>query len=116
MSSRDRRSTTEKGLGWRHQQERKALLASLVPGTRCPRCGEPMWPRFQDLDLDHAVPRAHGGAHGPKRLAHASCNRRHGAELTNQAKAGVEYGTIRETADGLERWGPHGWSRVSRRW
>jgi 5-methylcytosine-specific restriction endonuclease McrA len=117
MTSKDPRTTTEKGLGWQHQQLRKALLAALVPGSRCPRCGEPMWPHFQDLDLDHAVPRVHGGGNGPRRLAHASCNRRHGAELTNQARAGVAYGTVRETASGsLERWGPHGWSPVSRRW
>ena len=65
------------------------LLAALVPGSRCPRCGEPMWPRYQALDLDHAVPRSQGGAAGPKRLAHASCNRRHGAELTNEARAAL---------------------------
>jgi hypothetical protein len=89
MSSKDPRTTTQRGLGWRHQQQRKALLASLVPGTRCPRCGEPMWPRVQDLDVDHVVPRSQGGAGGPVRLAHARCNRAHGAELARQAIASV---------------------------
>jgi 5-methylcytosine-specific restriction endonuclease McrA len=117
VSSRDPRTTTEKGLGYAHQRLRAALLAALVPGSRCPRCGEPMWARYQALDLDHAVPRSQGGAAGPSRLAHASCNRRHGAQLANQARAGAAYGTVRETADGrLERWSAYGWSPASKRW
>jgi hypothetical protein len=117
MSGKDRRTTTEKGLGYAHQRLRKALLSSLVPGSRCPRCGEAMLPHIQALDLDHAVPRSQGGAGGPSRLAHASCNRRHGAELANQARAEVPYGTVRATpAGGLERWGAQGWSPISKRW
>jgi 5-methylcytosine-specific restriction endonuclease McrA len=118
-NGKDPRTTTEKGLGWSHQRQRKALLASLVPGSRCPRCGEPMWPHVQDLDLDHVVPRSQGGAGGPSRLAHSACNRRHGGQLAQQARAAaaVPYGTMRETPDGrLERWGAYGWSPASQRW
>jgi hypothetical protein len=86
VTSRDPRTTTEKGLGYAHQRLRRTLLATLVPGSRCPRCGEPMWPRFQALDLDHAVPRSQGGAGGPSRLCHSTCNRRHGAQLVNEKR------------------------------
>jgi 5-methylcytosine-specific restriction endonuclease McrA len=81
MSS-DRRSTTAKGLGWAHQRARAAALAALVPGTPCPYCRRPMLPG-QALDLDHLIPRSRGGAGGPVRLAHASCNRRAGQQLSS---------------------------------
>lgn len=73
-------TTTERGLGWRHQQERAALLAKLIPGQPCPLCGYPMYHPEQRLDLDHHIPRALGGE-GPRRLVHARCNRRAGALL-----------------------------------
>lgn len=72
-------TTTERGLGWAHQQERQRALARLQPGAPCPLCGHPMHPR-QRLDLDHSVPRALGGR-GPRRLAHARCNRQAGQRL-----------------------------------
>ena len=36
-------TTTERGLGWRHQRDRPALLATLIPGQPCPRGGYPMY-------------------------------------------------------------------------
>ena len=83
-------TTTERGLGWSHQQERAAALAAFVPGAGCPLCGRPMW-RSQRLDLDHSVPRAFGGQ-GPRRLAHATCNRRAGAILGNQLRGAARRG------------------------
>ena len=64
-----------------HQEMRAALLSRLRPGAPCGRCGEPMWPQRQRLELDHVVPVTLGGAGGPKRLTHAWCNRRGGGEV-----------------------------------
>jgi hypothetical protein len=83
----DPTSTTAKGLGWSHQRAREAALRALHPGTPCPYCLLPMWPGVQDLDLDHLIPRSAGGAGGPVRLAHASCNRRHGQRLSRPQPA-----------------------------
>jgi hypothetical protein len=73
-------TTTERGLGWEHQQARALALAKLKPGTPCPYCSQGMY-RDQALDLDHQVPRVYGGAKGPRRLAHATCNRRDGQAI-----------------------------------
>lgn len=72
-------TTTRRGLGWAHQAERRRLLPAAY-GRPCPFCGQPML-RGQPLDLDHAVPRALGGDRGPRRIAHAACNRRAGSHL-----------------------------------
>lgn len=69
------------GLGHDHQRRRAWLLSRLRPGTPCGRCGEPMDPRRQRLELDHVIPRALGGHGGPVRITHAVCNRRDGGEL-----------------------------------
>lgn len=79
-------STTSRGLGWQHQQARAAALRALVPGTPCPFCGDPMFAE-QQLDYDHAVPRALGGHNGPRRLAHSSCNRKAGRLLQARMQA-----------------------------
>lgn len=68
--------TTAAGLGWEHQKLRARLLPYAY-GTLCPMCGRVML-RSQRLDLDHAIPRVHGGHNGPRRIVHASCNRRAG--------------------------------------
>lgn len=75
MTTRKRqRTTTQKGLGWDHQQNRKRLLKALVDGTPCEYCGRPMF-KTQELDADHELARNHGGRKA-NRLLHASCNRR----------------------------------------
>ncbi|VFA94761.1 Uncharacterised protein [Nocardia farcinica] len=72
-----RRTTTQKGLGWRHQQQRKRLLAQLRDGEPCWWCGLPMY-RVQALAADHSKARAHGGQHAD-RLLHDKCNKARGA-------------------------------------
>ena len=58
-----------------HPAIRAQLMAVLKPGTPCEqvvkgkRCGLPMWPGAQALDLGHDD---HGGYIG---MVHASCNR-----------------------------------------
>lgn len=61
-----------------HEQWRKSN--PLRDGTPCPRCGGPMY-RTQQLDVGHLIDAALGGAYGPKRWEHRSCNRRAGGQL-----------------------------------
>jgi hypothetical protein len=79
-----RLTTTQRGLGGDHQQDRKRQLAQLRDGDPCPRCGGPMF-RGQLLDLDDFPGRVFGGPQ-VKRLAHRSCNRRAGAILGNRLR------------------------------
>ncbi|WP_370467065.1 HNH endonuclease [Actinocatenispora comari] len=65
------------------------MLAALVPGTPCELCQRPMYPE-RPLDVDHVIPRAEGGAHGPVRLVHRGCNARRGQALgVQRRRAGV---------------------------
>lgn len=75
-------TTTQRGLGWEHQKRRAALLPHAY-GQPCPWCGETM-ERWQRLDLDHTVPRAHGGTVGD-RIMHRACNRERGEGATDRA-------------------------------
>jgi len=81
-----RKTTTQQGLGWEHQQARARALKNMQEGEPCPFCGEGMY-LDQKLDFDHVIPRSQGGTDGPRRLSHAPCNRqaggRLGAALTN---------------------------------
>ena len=86
-------TTTQRGLGYTHQADRRRLLAELRPGEPCLQrfrdgtiCGKPMWPS-QELDRGHIIDRALGGANGPAILVHASCNRIAGAQLGNAMQA-----------------------------
>jgi len=83
--ARYRGTTAQRGLGTAHQADKKRLKALHRDGDPCWRCGQPMY-KWQDLDRDHIVDRALGGANGPAVLAHASCNRSAGARLSNQIR------------------------------
>lgn len=94
-----RRTTTEKGLGWPHQKDRARALARHHDGTPCPcldlnDCGPacpcrphgrglPMYldpalnPDALPLELDHTLARSQGGTRGD-RLMLATCNRSRG--------------------------------------
>lgn len=80
-TSKPRLTTTQRGLGWDYQQQRKAAYARLRNGEPCWRCGRPMF-KWQRLEYDHVIPRAFGGGNGEKRFAHQSCNRRAGQQIT----------------------------------
>lgn len=86
------RSTTEKGLGWRHQKDRDRLLRAHIDATLCWWCGKPMYrdrtrnwdydPASTDrasgsLAADHSHARAHGGTKAD-RLLHGQCNKMRG--------------------------------------
>lgn len=78
---RRERTTTEKGLGHRHQQQRERLLRMHTDGTPCWWCAQPMY-RDKDrnfdrlaLAADHSTARKHAGPHQlADRLLHGSCN------------------------------------------
>lgn len=72
-------TTTQRGLGWKHRQERAALLP-LAYWTACPLCGRVMLPT-EPLDLDHRVPRALGGQTGQGQITHRYCNRSQGEQI-----------------------------------
>lgn len=80
----DPSNTSKYGYGWAHRRLRAKLLPKAY-GKPCPFCHQPML-RGQDLDLDHPIARALGGQAGPRRMAHASCNRSAGSQLGHQLR------------------------------
>lgn len=70
-------TTTERGLGYRHQAARKRLLPRFV-GTPCPGCGVTLTP--MNMDFDHELPRAQGGTVATRFLCRR-CNRSRGQAL-----------------------------------
>jgi hypothetical protein len=78
-----RRTTTERNLGHKHQQQVKKLHRDHIDGTKCWWCGRPMyrdkhlnWDR-KTLAGDHSIPRARGGTLAD-RLLHGQCNSERG--------------------------------------
>lgn len=78
-----RKTQTELGLGWRHQQQRTILLRRLTDGELCWWCGLPMrkdptqnWDG-RPLAADHSQARALGGTLAD-RLLHYTCNSQRG--------------------------------------
>lgn len=97
------RTTTERGLGHQHQQNRRHLIANLIDGTLCWWCGLPMFRNAAsnwdgaELEADHGVSRAHGG-HRANRLLHMWCNRSRGKgdrDHLRPAVTGVDVRTLR---------------------
>ncbi len=98
-----RRTTTQRGLGHHHQQQRARLLRQHYDGAPCPcqpGCGPACLclgttglPMYRDpvlnadrlpLEADHTIARAHGGTQAD-RLLLATCNRSRGGLLANPA-------------------------------
>lgn len=79
-------TTTQKGLGHKHQTQRRRLLYNHKDGTPCWWCGKPMhknknqnWDK-RSLEADHSKSRRDHGTHHPAdRLLHATCNAQRGA-------------------------------------
>ncbi|MFD0742442.1 hypothetical protein ACFQ1L_11860 [Phytohabitans flavus] len=70
------------GYGWSHRRERERLLGELRRAGElpCSICRRPMT-LDMELDLHHLEPTVLGGARGPRKLAHARCNRGQGRAL-----------------------------------
>jgi len=86
-----RGTTTQRGYGWTHRQERDRRLAIYRPGDICAHCGRPIWAvriitpagrSISTVDLPHNADRT-GYLPG---LAHRRCNRADGAVRGNQAR------------------------------
>ncbi|MFC7450538.1 hypothetical protein [Rhodococcus daqingensis] len=86
------RTTTERGLGWAHQQQRDRLLRAHHDGTPCWWCDRPMYrdrtlnfdhdptgkdPNSGALAADHSHARTHGGTKAD-RMLHGRCNKERG--------------------------------------
>ncbi|GAB4582610.1 hypothetical protein Ntsu_04420 [Nocardia sp. IFM 10818] len=97
-----RRTTTQKGLGWKHQQQRARLLAQLRDGDACWWCGLPMY-RVQALAADHEQARAHGGTEAG-RLLHELCNKQRGDGSRDHLRPALIRSTGGHAANVLE-WG-----------
>lgn len=78
-----KKTTTSRGLGWRHQQARTVLMRRHADGTPCWWCALAMYRddgRNWDgrtLAADHTLARAHGGTRAD-RLMHSTCNGQRG--------------------------------------
>lgn len=78
-----RQTTTNRGLGWHHQQTRTRLLNRHRNGTPCWWCDRPMYRQPDDnfdhapLEADHTIARSQGGRTAD-RLLHMTCNRERG--------------------------------------
>lgn len=104
--SRQRGTTTQRGLGSDHQRRRAALLPAAI-GTRCPIAGprcDGIMTNPKRMDLDHSTPRVLGGQHGD-RITCSPCNRSTGATLGNRLR-GRRHGRRRSVMPDtdLPRW------------
>jgi hypothetical protein len=96
------RTTTQRGLGYPHQQSRRYLIANLIDGTLCWWCGLAMhkaadsnWDHAE-LEADHSHSRAHGG-HRADRLLHRFCNRQRGDGKRDHLRPTVTGVSVRES-------------------
>ena len=80
------KTTTQRGLGWRHQQDRDRLLRNHIDGTPCWWCNQPMYRNPENnwdakaLAADHSKSRAFHGTNGnhADRPLHDTCNKQRG--------------------------------------
>jgi 5-methylcytosine-specific restriction endonuclease McrA len=76
MNARPKGNTTERGLGWAHQQRARQEISQ---DMTCWQCGQPAT-ESDPITADHQTPRAQGGGDSPLLPAHRSCNSRRGAQ------------------------------------
>lgn len=82
MNRRPKGNTTQRGLGWKHQQRAKQEISQ---DMTCWRCGQPAT-ESDPITADHSIPRSQGGVDSPLRPAHRSCNSRAGAQQHNTGR------------------------------
>jgi hypothetical protein len=61
--------------GTLHIRARERLLRETPPGTKCRRCGKPMYPGAEPLDCAHASQAAKAAGLPGDHLEHSACNR-----------------------------------------
>ncbi|AYB69424.1 HNH endonuclease [Mycobacterium phage Gancho] len=75
-----RKTTTQKGLGHDHQENRRRLLTRHTDGRPCWWCGKPMFKQADRnwdghaLEADHTKSRSQHGNSRADRLLHKTCN------------------------------------------
>lgn len=114
MASTKRKTTTERGLGWKHQQAVAALFRRHQDGSPCDWCGKPMYTEDRknwDFDPDKPGTGHLQGDHGgmtrkaairagvqiplPDRLLHRVCNQQR-SDGVNDHLAVVNRGKVAE--------------------
>lgn len=104
-----RKTTTERGLGWDHQQVREGLLRAHIDGSPCWWCDRPMYhdrtrnwdydptsadPASGSLAADHTVSRSTGRGTKADRLMHERCNKqRQAGARDDQRPAATQAGS-----------------------
>lgn len=100
-------SSTARGLGIRHRQQRARLLARHVDGSPCYWCGQPM---FRDparnwdgrpLEADHSLARSAGGTVADRLLC-STCNRQRGDGSRDHLRPAVTGKPLTEARSDLE--------------
>jgi hypothetical protein len=79
-------STTTRGYGWQHQKLRAHLIATYRPTDPCWRCGFPLGPFPELLDLGHVdgdKTRYHG-------LEHSRCSRSAGGREGHRRRRAMD--------------------------
>ena len=82
MNARPKGNTTQRGLGWAHQQR---VRQEIDPAASCWICGQP-GTESDPITADHQTPRAQGGRDSPLLPAHRSCNARRGAQQRRRGR------------------------------
>jgi hypothetical protein len=96
-------TTTQRGLGSKHQQHGLKLKREMRPGQPCPRCGLPMWPH-QKLDRGHTIDRYFGGTDSEGRLEHMHCNRSAGQRLSTQLRMARRFMVTQQRVTASRDW------------
>ncbi|WP_034088847.1 HNH endonuclease [Streptacidiphilus albus] len=82
MNSRPKANTTDRGLGWQHQQRARE---SVSQDMACHICGGRAT-ESDPMTADHQTPRAQGGGDSPLLPAHRSCNSRRGGRQRRRGR------------------------------
>lgn len=124
MTRAKARTTTQKGLGWAHQQRADALKRKHQDGSPCDWCGKPMYrdpaknwdydPKGSadsgKLQADHgAMTRAAAIRQGlpiplPDRLLHGRCNQQRGDGVNDHLAANAHSEAVADDAPLLMGW------------
>ena len=113
-----RKTQTQMGLGWKHQQQRARLMSQHVDGSPCWWCDQPMYKdRERNWDYnpeangltsgclaaDHSLARAHGGKKAD-RLLHGLCNKQRGTGEKDHERPAVTGDSVSVADDERAKW------------
>lgn len=108
MPRQSSKTTTQRGLGYTHQQHRAGLIRRHTDGTPCWWCELPMFKRAEGnwdsrpLAADHTIARALGGTRAD-RLLHWTCNAQRGDGSRDHQRPALTGHTLTEPVAQGER-------------